>query len=98
MKNKNEIFFKSPELTTTFCSLIIFFFCDFVPFALSWLTKKRTEVEKDIGFEIPPPISLELLRTYEGFENVSEEKGKADIYAIETFANILYSLYKQENK
>lgn len=61
----------------------------------SWF---NSQIERDISAETLTPLTLEKLRTYEGFENVSDEKGKEDIYFIESFANILYSLYQQENK
>ncbi len=43
-------------------------------------------------------LTLEKLRTYKGFENVSDEKAAEDIKAIKTFARILYDIYQRESR
>jgi len=43
-------------------------------------------------------LTVEKLRTYKGFENVSEEQAIQDITTIKAFARILYEKYKQENQ
>lgn len=43
-------------------------------------------------------LTVEKLRTYKKYENISEAEAKEKIKAIETFARILYNLSKNENK
>ncbi|MES2592713.1 MAG: hypothetical protein V4608_12580 [Bacteroidota bacterium] len=44
------------------------------------------------------PLTPEKLRRYKGFENVSDEKAVEDIHFIETFANILFEIYQNDEK
>lgn len=43
-------------------------------------------------------LSIEKLRTYNGFENVSDDEAEEHLKLIKTFARILYDIYQQENK
>ena len=43
-------------------------------------------------------LTIEKLRTYEGYENIDEEEGKEHIKLIKTFARVLYDIYQQENR
>lgn len=43
-------------------------------------------------------LTVEELRTFEGFENVSDEEGTAILETIITFSDIVFSIYsKQKN-
>ena len=42
-------------------------------------------------------LTSEKLRKYEGFENVTEEEAVQEIAFIESFARILYDVYKKEH-
>lgn len=98
MKKSQKKLIESPELATLFRFFVNFICSHLVPFFINSCVNTGTKIKKNSAFEVSPPLSLELLRTYEGFENVSDEKGKEDIYFMETMANIFYSIYKQENK
>lgn len=98
MKKSHKKLIVSPELATLFRFFIIFVCSHLIPFFINGNVNKETKIKKNDVFEVPPPISLELLRTYEGFENVSDKKGEEDVRTIEIIADILYSIYKQENK
>lgn len=43
-------------------------------------------------------LSIEKLRAYNGFENVSDDEAEEHLKLIKTFARILYDIYQQENK
>lgn len=43
-------------------------------------------------------LSIEKLRSYNGFENVSDDEAEEHVKLIKTFARILYDIYQQENK
>ena len=41
-------------------------------------------------------LTIEKLRKYPGFENVSDEEAKEEIHGIKTFARILFDIYKRD--
>ena len=43
-------------------------------------------------------LTIEKLRTYDGFEDVDEEEAKEHIKLIKTFARVLFDIYQQENR
>ena len=43
-------------------------------------------------------LTVEELRTFEGFENVSDEEGKAILETIITFSDIVFSIYSKQKK
>jgi hypothetical protein len=47
---------------------------------------------------IKEDLTLEELRTFEGFENVSDEEGKAILHTIITFSEISFSIYSKQNQ
>lgn len=49
-------------------------------------------------YQIHEELTVEKLKTYEGFENISEEKAIEDIKVIKTVARALYDIYVQVNK
>ena len=42
-------------------------------------------------------LTLEELRTFEGFENVSDEEGLAILHTIISFSDIVYAIYAKRN-
>ena len=42
-------------------------------------------------------LTLEKLREYPGFEDVDEDEAKEHIKLIQTFARVLFDIYKQDN-
>lgn len=43
-------------------------------------------------------LTAEKLRKYKGYENVTDEEASQEIAFIETFARILFDVYKKEHK
>ncbi len=41
-------------------------------------------------------LTIEKLRTYSGFEDVSEDEAKEHIKLIKTFARVLFDVYKND--
>jgi len=61
---------------------------------------KKTLADKS-AFEIEQSkneLTIEKLRTYDGFETVDEEEAEEHIKLIKTFARVLFDIYQQENK
>ena len=61
---------------------------------------KKTLADKST-FEVEQSkneLTIEKLRTYEGFENVDESEAKEHIKLIKTFARVLFDIYQQENR
>lgn len=42
-------------------------------------------------------LTIERLRTYKGFENISDEQAEEEIKVLKTFILILYKMYEKEN-
>ena len=43
-------------------------------------------------------LNFEKLKTYKGFENISEDEARAEIERIKSLARILLGIYVKENK
>ena len=43
-------------------------------------------------------LTLEELRTFEGFENVSDEEGLAILHTVITFSDIVYAIYAKQQQ
>ena len=43
-------------------------------------------------------LTIEKLRTYKGFENITEEEAQIHIIAIKKLARVLYGIYLNEQK
>ncbi len=43
-------------------------------------------------------VTVEKLRTYKGFENVTDEEAEKQIETIKTLAKILFRMYENDNR
>lgn len=47
---------------------------------------------------IKEDLTLDELRTFEGFENISDEEGLAVLHTIITFSDIAFSVYSKQHQ
>ena len=68
------------------------------------LNSKKTTKKKSDSFsensvfgseQAKEELTIEKLRTYDGFEDVDEEEAKEHIKLIKTFARVLFDIYQQ---
>ena len=62
------------------------------------ISKSVKTMSTEKKYQIHEDLTIEKLRTYEGFENISEEKAVEDIKVIKTVARALYDIYLQINQ
>ncbi len=55
-------------------------------------------IEKDSFNNCPNELTYEKLKTFKGFENVTEAQAKKEIETIKRLAKILYYLYMHEER
>ncbi len=58
------------------------------------MKKKRKNIPDFLTKIDKSELTIEKLRTYSGFENVSEEEAKEHIELIKTFARVLFDVYQ----